>query len=142
MDTYKPKDAMEQALIELTEKVLPGCFRLTWKTVPIPAEGVPDCLREFLGDESEPVYMDVYRKGLTASLALALWFMEFDEDNWFNFQDVHGVLKKEFLSRIRVREQLELILVKGSFPPMMLDQPVLVDHREGTITLLFGELLD
>jgi hypothetical protein len=86
--------------------------------------------------------MDVYRKGLTASLALALWFMEFDEDNWFNFQDVHGVLKKEFLSRIRVREQLELILVKGSFPPMMLDQPVLVDHKEETITLLFGELLD
>ena len=133
---------MEETLMELAEKVLPGCFRLTWKTVPVPAEGLPGCLREFLEAESEPVYIDVYEKGLTASLALALWFMEFDEDNWFSFQDVHDVLKKEFLSRKRVRERLELILVKGSFPPMMLDQPVLVDHREGTITLLFGELLD
>ncbi len=133
---------MEETLIELGKKVLPGCFRLTWKTVPISAEGVPGCLREFRGTESEPVYMDVYKKGLTASLALALWFMEFDEDNWFAFQDVHGVLKKEFLSRKRTRERLELILVKGSFPPMMLDQPVLVDHREGTVTFLLGEILD
>ncbi len=142
IDTNKQKGAMEETLMELTEKVLPGCFRLTWKTVPVTAEGFPGCLRDFLGDGSEPIYMDVYRKGLTASLALALWFMEFDEDNWFSFQDVHDVLKKEFLSRKRVRERLELILVKGSFPPMMLDQPVLVDHREGTVTFLFGELLD
>lgn len=140
---------MEETLRELAETVLPGCFRLTWKTVPVPPGGAPEDPCAFMevagitvGSAPDPVYMDVYRRGLTASLALALWFMEFDEDNWFTFQDVHRVLKGEFLSRGRIRERLELSLLKGAFPPMMLDQPVLVDHREGKIILLFGELLD
>lgn len=140
---------MEEMLKELSEKVLPGCFRITWKTVPLPAAGDledPCALMEVAGitgrSAPDPVYMDVYPKGLTASLALALWFMEFDEDNWFSFQDVHSVLKKEFLSRGRMRERLEIRLMKGAFPPMMRDQPVLVDYRERKITLLFGELFD
>lgn len=140
---------MEETLRELAETVLPGCFRLSWRTVPIPQGGVPGDSRALMeiagiavGSGSDAAYMDVYRKGLTASLALSLWFMEFDEDNWFGFQEVHRVLKREFLSRMRERERLELRLLKGSFPPMMLDQPVLVDHRGGKIIVLCGELLD
>ncbi len=140
---------MEETLRELAETVLPGCFRLAWKTVPFPPGGAPEDPCAFMevagisrGSAPDPVYMDVYPRGLTASLALALWFMEFDEDNWFGFQDVHSVLRGEFLSRSRIRERLELVLLKGTFPPMMLDQPVLVDHREGKIIVLLGQLSD
>ena len=87
-------------------------------------------------------YSDVFFSGFLGSYALALWFMQFDEDNWFSFDDVHRETEKYLNSYSSISERKELRMIKGSFLPMKLDLPVVVDYENMSFTVWTGELKD
>jgi len=87
-------------------------------------------------------FIDIFKSGFLGSYALALWFMEFDEDNWFSFEEIHTETNKFLNSYSSVSERIELRLIKGSFKPMNLDLPVIVNYKDLSITALTGQLLD
>ena len=144
---------MEELINRLRNGILPDCFKLDSHTVSFES---PDEFRALAEDPSSfmalvkqntsvratGTYVDRFHSGFLGALALALWLMEFDEDNWFEFSDAHRIIGESFKARSRISERLELRLVKGSFPPMMLDQPVILDWRESRMIFLFGELRD
>jgi hypothetical protein len=146
---------MESKAIEFRDgmrsRVLPGCFNLemfsflfeteTGFLSTVDDEGAfADFVRINWGFPCEGCYTDAYSSGFLGSYALALWFIEFDENNWFSFDDVLKETAKYLNSYSFVSDRTELRLVKGSFPPMMLDLPVVVDYREKSVTLWTGEL--
>ena len=90
----------------------------------------------------EGCYPDVFSSGFLGSYAFALWFMEFDQDNWFSFDVVHKETKKYLNSYSSVSGRRELRMIKGSFPPMKLDLPVVVDYMDLSVTVWTGELRD
>lgn len=87
-------------------------------------------------------FIDIYPSGFLGSYALALWFLEFDEDNWFSFKQIHAETNKFLNSYSSVEERNELRLIKGSFKPMNLDLPIFVNYKDLTITILTGYLND
>jgi len=141
-------------LIELVEtlksKVLPDCFELNIVLAQfgdtsefISSVDDPDRFRQLVenktGIDVSDAFIDSWKSGFLGSIALSLWFMEFDEDNWFSFQDVHLPVEDYMTSRPLVKERVELRLVKGKFPPMMRDLPVLLDYRDLTAGFLLCE---
>lgn len=144
---------MENFVKSMREKVLPDCFEL--KKIPFCFED-RDEFMSIMGDTQsflsyvqratgflcENCYSDVFFSGFLGSYALALWFMEFDHDNWFSYNDVLAETKKYLNSYSSVSQRRELRLIKGSFPPMNLDLPVVVDYENMTVTVWTGELTD
>lgn len=144
---------MKELINRLRNGILPECFELEWHAVSF---GTPEEFKALADDPSSfmtlvaentsvadtGAYADRFDSGFLGALALALWFMEFDEDNWFSFRDVHRAIGEVFSERSRISERLELRLVKGSYPPMMLDQPAILDWREGKVFFLYGKLRD
>ena len=139
---------MQKLVDTLKSGLLPECFTL-WSETLIQEDPVEfqrtsrdnSCLIELLGTDNE-VFIDAYESSFLAPLALSLWFMEFDEDNWFSFNEVLGFLEPVFQKRAKKSEMIELRLIKGTFPPMILDLPVLLDHKTSTISVLRGKLED
>jgi hypothetical protein len=99
--------------------------------------------------ECRTAFLDTYPSGFLGAHALALWFLRFDEDNWFGFD---AVLQRTlgYLAGPRAldaRRELRFfkgfdprgLLVEASCPP---DLPVVVDYGARTITILTGELRD
>ena len=144
---------MDDFIESMQERVLPDCFEL--KRMPFYFENlnefltVVDDTQRFLsyvqgttGFPCENCYSDVFYSGFLGSYALALWFMEFDHDNWFSFNDVLTETKKYLNSYSSVSNRRELRLIKGSFPPMNLDLPVVVDYENHSVTVWTGKLTD
>lgn len=137
---------MEEFIATLRNTV-PECFELSFTEVSFETaeefqETAEDGIlfralaEKITGVECAGVYVDRYESGFLGAYALALWFMEFDEDNWFPFEEIHIRANTYLNSRARLKDRIELHLLKGKFSPMMLDQPVLVDFRDKTICFL------
>ena len=144
---------MEKLIHLLRNRILPECFELRSNTLSFKDHeefrSVVSHSGSFLSLVAEntsvgntDAYVDTFESGFLGALALTLWFMEFDEDNWFSFSEVHGLIRNVFSERSRTGERLELRLVKGCYSPMMLDQPVVLDWKTGEIWFLFGKLND
>ena len=58
-------------------------------------------------------YIDTYQSGLVGAYALALWFFRFDEDNWFQYDNVLEKTKGYLNSATKWDDRLELRLFKG-----------------------------
>lgn len=134
---------MHKLTDSLKNGILPECFELSSITVAFEnPEDFRELLRENTSVNNPDAWVDTFESGFLGALALSLWFMEFDEDNWFSFNDIHKLIAEFFGARSRTSERLELRLVKGSYPPMMLDQPAIVDWRDKKVSFLFGKLND
>lgn len=144
---------MENFVMSMRKTVLPDCFEL--KKISFCFEdreefmSIMDDTQRFLsyvqrvsGFFCEGCYSDVFYSGFLGSYAFALWFMEFDQDNWFSFNDVLAETQKCLNSYSSVAHRRELRLIKGSFPPMNLDLPVVVDYENQSVTVWTGELRD
>ena len=140
-------------LENMCSSILPDCFELKADSYRFTeekkfADAVDDTnnFAEFVAGkwnhECLDSYCDSFYSGFLGSFALALWFMEFDEDNWFSFKDVHRETERYLNSVSSVQERRELRLFKGSFEPMKLDLPVVVDYAEMSITVWTGSLND
>ena len=144
---------MEQFIENMRKSILPENFRLEGSTVVFNTEdefqGAVSESKDFLrfvsnewGYECIDSYSDVFFSGFLGSYALSLWFMQFDEDNWFTFENVQKEAEKYLNSYMTVAKRRELRLIKGSFLPMNLDLPVVVDYEKKSITVWTGELND
>jgi len=133
--------------------VLPDCFDLQMYSIcfeneaeflaTVSSEAVfADFVYLNWGFPCEGNYIDAFSSGFLGSYALALWFMEFDENNWFPFDSVLTETDRYLNSYSHVSDRTELRLVKGSFSPMLLDLPVVVDYREKSVTVWTGHLND
>ncbi|MCD4708675.1 MAG: hypothetical protein K8S62_13155 [Candidatus Sabulitectum sp.] len=144
---------MEKFIENMCNTVLPGCFNL--KVLSFDFGNKNDFLvtvndsRNFLSFIQEKwdflcegCYSDVFHSGFLGSYAFALWFMEFDEDNWFSYDSVHKETEKYLNSYSSVSDRNELRIIKGSFLPMKLDLPVVVDYEKLSVTVWTGELRD
>lgn len=142
---------METLVENLRNALLPESFEIAFNRLSFDTgkefleAAEDDILFRALGDtvtgiQCADVYVDRFESGFLGAYALALWFMEFDQDNWFSFEDIHAWTETLLNSRPKLKDRTELRLLKGEFPPMMLDQPVIVDYREQTITFLTGKL--
>ena len=144
---------MENFVKRMRENVLPDCFEL--KKISFCFED-RDEFMSIMGDTKsflsyvqrvsgilcEGCYSDVFYSGFLGSYAFALWFMEFDQDNWFSFEDVLTETKEYLNSYSSVDHRRELRLLKGSFPPMNLDLPVVVDYEKQYVAVWTGKLRD
>ena len=144
---------MEKFMESMRESVLPGCFDLKGSSICFEDEdeflSTVDDIQSFLtfiqrewGIPCEGCYSDAFHSGFLGSYAFALWFMEFDHDNWFTFDSVQNETKKYLNSYSSVSDRRELRLIKGSFLPMKLDLPVVVNYEERSVTVWTGELRD
>ncbi len=144
---------MEQFIENMRKNILPENFILTGSIFSFETENefqdaVSDSekflsfVNEKWGFDCIGSYADVFFSGFLGSYAFSLWFMEFDEDNWFSFENVQLETKKYLNSYFRVSERKELRVIKGSFLPMRLDLPVIVDYGNRSVTVWTGELKD
>ncbi len=144
---------MENFMESMRSTVLPNCFDLKAFSFDFGDEtnfltAVDDSFRflNFVQEEwgflCRGCYSDVYSSGFLGSYAFALWFMEFDQDNWFSFDDVLKETKRYLNSYSSISDRKELRMIKGSFPPMKLDLPVVVDYENLSVTVWTGELRD
>lgn len=88
------------------------------------------------------LYIENFSSGLLGSYAFALWFMHFDEDNWFSFDAVHEQTRQYL-------DSTELRLFKGfdndgmlTTSITVLDLPVVINYEEKTVSIWTGELND
>ncbi|MEO0900308.1 MAG: hypothetical protein AAFY71_28115 [Bacteroidota bacterium] len=94
-------------------------------------------------------FVDSYLSGFLGSYAFALWFMHFDEDNWFSFERIHSPIEPYLNAYPKYDMRLELRLIKGFQQAGTLaggiavnDLPVVVNHAEQVITIWSGQLND
>ncbi len=94
-------------------------------------------------------YIDGYESAFLGSYALALWFMKFDEDNWFSHDRVLEKTRAYLQPDLPWNTRQELRLFKGLCAQGLLteaisppDLPIIINHEERTITILSGELRD
>ncbi len=144
---------MKNFIETLKQNLLPQNFDIQDQTVELKDKNSFDLIfetkysfTEFLEKEwsikCDGCFIDIFRSGFLGSYALALWFMEFDEDNWFSFKEIHTETSRFLNSYSSVSERTELRLIKGSFKPMNLDLPVIVNYKDLTVTVLTGQLND
>ena len=144
---------MEKFINDMREKVLPGCFDLQGSSFRF--ENKEDFSATVTDSENflrfvqkewdfvcEGCYCDVFFSGFLGSYAFALWFLEFDQDNWFSFDAVQKETENYLNSYASVSHRRELRIIKGSFLPMRLDLPVVVDYENLSVTVWTGELRD
>jgi hypothetical protein len=144
---------LEQMLERLRSRVLPESFRLYHNRKAFSSrEGFIAAVshgKDFIelvsrqtGTDCAGHHVDTYQSGFLGSIALSLWFMSFSEDNWFSYGDVHREVSETLCSRASTETRIELRLIRGKFPPMNLDLPVLVDYGEMEMIVLSAEILD
>ncbi len=144
---------MKNFIETLKQNLLPQNFLLQAQTVKLESINAFNSILETDSSFSEFIekewsikcsgsFIDIFQSGFLGSYALALWFMEFDEDNWFSFKKIHTETNKFLNSYSSVSERTELRLIKGSFKPMNLDLPVIVNYKDLTVTVLTGQLID
>ena len=144
---------MEDFLDNMRSRVLPDCFDIAaleyqfeneeefFSTVS-DSDRFLSFIKERWGIPCAGHYIDVFKSGFLGSYAFALWFLEFDEDNWYSFEAVHKETLKYLNSNISVADRRELLLIKGTFGPMNLDLPVVADYANMSVTVWTGELND
>lgn len=124
---------------EVQKLVYQGC--LTKRDQPLACnmavEGIPS------------LYVDSYSSGFLGSFAFSLWFMGFDEDNWFSHTTIHSELDKYLNTYPNYDMRLELWMYKGFQNAGVLakeitvkDLPVVLNHAEQKISIWTGELHD
>lgn len=95
-------------------------------------------------------YMDTYFNGTPAAgYALALWFYEFDADNWFSWEGIQKPTEAYFSHHSGYPWEMELRFFKG-FKQLGIirpgitpeDLPVVVNWPERAITIWFSALYD
>jgi hypothetical protein len=144
---------MEEFIDSMRSGVLPDCFNIAaleyqFKNEEEFLSTVSDSgrflsfIEEQRGIPCTGCYTDVFQSGFLGSYAFALWFMEFDENNWYPFEAVQKETLKYLNSNISVAARRELRLLKGNFKPMNLDLPVVVDYGNMSVTVWTGELND
>lgn len=144
---------MERFTEDMRENVLPECFYLQGSSYRF--ENKDDFSATVSDSESflcfvqkewnffcKGCYSDVFFSGFLGSYAFALWFLEFDQDNWFSFDAVQRETNNYLNSYSSVSHRRELRMIKGSFLPMRLDLPVVVDYENLSVTVWTGELRD
>ncbi len=148
---HSERRSMEKFVKNMHSRVLPDCFDLEKATfhfdnrneflaVTDDTDSFSGFVHREWGYRCEDCYSDVFKSGFLGSYAFALWFMEFDEDNWFSFDAVQKETKKYLNSYSSVSDRKELRIIKGSFPPMKLDLPVVVDYENLSVTVWTGNL--
>lgn len=87
-------------------------------------------------------YVEPFESGFLGAYALGLWFLHFDEDNWFSLEAVHTKTRAYLASAATMEERLELRLFKGFdnrvFVPegvVVRDLPVVLNFAQRTLTL-------
>ncbi len=98
----------------------------------------------------EKAYIDTYFNSTpVAGYALALWFYEFDADNWFSWERIQEVTINYFGYHRLYPWEMELRFFRGFenrgiIPPGITpsDLPVVVNWPEQAITLWFSALYD
>ena len=114
-------------------------------------KGVPQGKKEEMIAEVEAAYIDYYSNSTRAAVyALALYFYEFDADNWFSYEDILGECQKYFdhnsgtypwfmdLQLFRGVSQRGIVS-PGISPDVM---PVVVNWAEQAVTFWVSELYD
>ncbi|MEQ8702651.1 MAG: hypothetical protein RIC19_01965 [Phaeodactylibacter sp.] len=127
-------------------------------------------LAEFVGDQVEQISLERYSNSKAAELAgelvercydeyfpdshfgayaLALWFYQFDADNWFSFERVLKETEKYLNFYPEWEDRLELHLYKGFDntgvlvdPVTQVDLPVVINRGERAITIWTCQLND
>lgn len=96
-------------------------------------------------------YLDYYEVANFGSYAFALWFYQFDADNWFSFERVRTELESylNYYAYLNAAYEQQLVLFKGFnnnpalvraiSPP---DLPVVINPVERAITIWTAELRD
>ncbi len=142
---------MKSFVENIQKKVLPDCFDLIESTLFLEEEFIsivsdPEKFLIYIqkewGFSCEKSYSDNFPSGFLGSYAFALWFLQFGENNWFSFEQVLTETKLYLNSWSSVAERRELRMIKGSFAPMNLDLPVVVDYKNKSITVWTGKLND
>ncbi|MCI4667268.1 MAG: helix-hairpin-helix domain-containing protein [Bacteroidia bacterium] len=100
-------------------------------------------------DSINHLYLETHQSTFVGAYAFAVWFMGFDEDNWFSFETIHRELDKYLNSYPDYDMRLEFGLFKGFFNGGVLaggitvkDLPVILNHAEQRITIWSGQLND
>jgi len=100
-------------------------------------------------DQLNRAYADTYFTTHTASFAFALWFYQFDEDNWFTFDRMQQAIEP-YLSQAQPRQVFyPFLLYKGLDQRFLLgrgvtvtDLPVVLNEEEWSVTIWAGQLFD
>ncbi len=100
-------------------------------------------------DQLNQAYADAYFTTHTASFAFALWFYQFDEDNWFTFDRMQQAIEP-YLSQAQPQQvYYPFLLYKGVEQRFLLpggitvtDLPVVLNEEEWSVTLWAGQLFD
>ncbi len=94
-------------------------------------------------------YPDHYDVAEYARYAWALWFYQFDADNWFSFDQVKEAVDKYLNTYWNIEDRIELILFRGFDNAAWVrggitteDLPVTLNFAERTITAWTCELFD
>ena len=94
-------------------------------------------------------FLDTYTNGHLASFALALWFYEFDLDNWFTFDQVRESTEPYMDQHPLSSDRQDLHLFKGFDNKLLISGartithlPVVVNHAERSVTLWLCSLKD
>lgn len=159
----------------MQQRVLPENFTLSRHTVTVNDRAqfqritrAPDKLRQLVADQLTQLpdtanvpaqklnqltqqvraaYVDRYDSGFLGAYALALWFMRFDEDNWYSFAKVHA--EAEPYLAPPPGQPVQLFMLKGVRTGGVLasgisaiDLPVVADASQQTLTFWWGSLLD
>ena len=111
------------------------------------ARGVAQEAAQAVAGLLNELFVDVHETGATGSLALALWFMGFDQGESFAAADVIDVVGGYLSAFDTWDERREVRVFKGfendgvlADPVTVTDLPVIVDHGAQTITLWAGSL--
>lgn len=94
-------------------------------------------------------YQDAYDTAHVGSFAFALWFYQFDQDNWFSFQRMREEIEQYLNHYLQAGEELRFVLFKG-FPNGATlvkgitapDLPVVINRPERAISIWTAELFD
>ncbi len=96
-------------------------------------------------------YLDRYDSAHVGSYAFALWFYQFDQDNWFSFERVRQEIESylNYFVHFNAAYEQQFVLFKG-FPNGATlvravttpDLPVVINPVEHAITIWTAELLD
>lgn len=102
-------------------------------------------------DNLRSTYIDSYNNGIPAAgYAFALWFYEFDADNWFSWERIQAATATYFDFHMGSREsEMELRFFKGFHLLGIIepgitpeDLPVVINWQERAITIWFSALYD
>jgi len=113
--------------------------------------GVDQALCDQMVTDISAAYIDKYSNSIpTANIALALWFYEFDADNWFSWERILEVTAYylDYYARTN-NSEMELRFFKGFVNRGIIqpgitpdDLPVVLNYAEQCVTIWFSTLYD